>query len=98
MPYERDPARMIGPLGSRCCCVAQSAGLFRLKKEYGVDPVPGLLAVARANEIDFDVENEPDSFLLNSRTSSCTIERHSRIWAHCCYGSYGSCALSRRVA
>lgn len=65
MRYESDRTDVIGPLGSRCWTLALSVGLFQLMEEYDADPVMGLLAIERANEIDFGAVKERGWFLFN---------------------------------
>lgn len=42
-----------------------SVGLFWMMAEYDHDPIQGVLALARADEINFGVANEPGCFSLN---------------------------------
>lgn len=48
-------------------------------EEYDVDSTLNLLAMARANEIDFGVEEERRCFHLNPRTVLCRIHAYLRI-------------------
>lgn len=65
MRYESHCKGAIDPLGLRCWAMMLSVGLYRLMKKYDVDPVIGLFALARANEIDIGVADEPVWFPFN---------------------------------
>lgn len=60
---------MIGPLRLGCWTLALSVGLFRLKKNYDVDLVLGLLTQPPAMVIAFGFADEPSSFLFNIEDS-----------------------------
>lgn len=56
---------VITQLSSCYWTLALSDLQFKLMEEYDADAVLGVLALARANEIDFDVGKEPVWFLLS---------------------------------
>lgn len=62
MRFERDGIGVTGPSGLRCWTMALSVGLIELTGKYEVDPVSRLLTLARANEIDLSVADEPGRF------------------------------------
>lgn len=65
MRYESDCISVMGFSGFCCLASALSAGRFWLMVEHGVDPVLGLLALARPNEIDFSVADGRSWLLFN---------------------------------
>lgn len=48
-------SRVTGPLGPRSRRLLLSVGLFPFVEEYDLDPVQGLLTLARGNEIGFSI-------------------------------------------
>lgn len=65
MWHESNRKNMNDVLGSRCCALAQSVGLFWLMKKFDGDLVLGILVFLRANEIELDVANEPNWLSFN---------------------------------
>lgn len=65
MRYESDCICVIGPFELRCWVLAVSAELYWLMEEHDVDPVLGLLALERANKINFGVANKPGWLWFN---------------------------------
>lgn len=69
MRYGSGQVDVIGQLGLRCGTLALSTGLFRLIQESGVNAVLVLLALERANEIDFNIADESGCFPFNFENS-----------------------------
>lgn len=59
MWYDGHCEGMTGRLGFCFCMLALSAELLRLMEEYDVDPLLGIFASARVNEIDLNVADVP---------------------------------------
>lgn len=60
MRYKGDPIDVNGLSGFGCWTLAVSVELFWMMEEFDVDPIPGLLGLARSNGIDLDGAEGPD--------------------------------------
>lgn len=58
MRYENDCIGMTGMLDLHFWTLALSVGIFWVMKEYHVNPVLGLLAAVRGNQIDSSVSDD----------------------------------------
>lgn len=69
MLYKSDHIGVHGLLGSRCSTLVLSVELFLLMAECDFNPELGVLALLRAIEINFSVEDQPGYFLSSYNDS-----------------------------